>query len=96
MHNCLQIHTKKFGWVCKRFKSYGVKPCFYVSPDGHISTSTYYTGPNTDERVRAKVRKELFGHNYSLGVESTDTVRYALPIIQNQYYVSELKSGAKK
>ena len=65
MHWTVQFWTKKYGYICKRFRSKGVKPYFYVSPNATPWASTYYRGPDKDERVRAVIRRECFGHNFN-------------------------------
>lgn len=64
MHWTIQLYTKKYGYICKRFRSKGVEPYFYCSPNGTPWASTYYRGPDRNERVRSVIRKECFGHNF--------------------------------
>lgn len=64
MHWTIQIHSKKYGYICKRFRSKGVKPYFYISPNATPWASTFYLGPDKDERVRSVIRRECFGHNF--------------------------------
>ena len=60
------IFSKKYGFVCFGMTRPDRKPYFYVSPNAEPWASTYYLGPDKEEQVRSKVRKEVFGHNFEV------------------------------
>lgn len=68
MHWAVNIHTKKWGYVCFRLPL----PChgrwwplyFYVSPNATPWASTFCIGLGATERAKAVLRRKAFGHNF--------------------------------
>lgn len=60
----MTIFTKKYGFMTLGICTKGLY--FYISPNDQKWTSTFYLGPDKEERVRAKIRKEVFGHNFDV------------------------------
>lgn len=79
----LQIHTRRWGYVCFRLPSWHpkMKWKFYVSPNGTPWACTFAIGPGHErgERERARTRRMLFGHNFD-----TDEYRYDLAIVNGR------------
>lgn len=82
----LQIHTKKWGYICitlpslKRWRMNRQRPgawpfYIYCSPNGTPWACTFYRGGNKKEVIRAQIRKLNFGHNFNTDIYS-DKLRY--------------------
>jgi hypothetical protein len=86
MHFGCTFWTKKFGYVCFRLPLpcnisnkilYGDKirwqPLYlYCSPNATPWASTFMLGFNKLERVKAKLRRILLGHNFNYDSENED------------------------
>ncbi|MCK9447062.1 hypothetical protein M0Q50_09450 [bacterium] len=69
MNWSVNIRNRKYGFICFtlpsiRRRKYGMKPYFYVSPDGTPQSSTFYRG-GENERNRANLRRKYLGHRYN-------------------------------
>ena len=70
MHVAMEFRTKKFGWICFHppihFLGWNWPWYFYVSPNGTPCCSTFAIGPGVDHSTKrlAKIRREMFGHNF--------------------------------
>lgn len=70
MHFAINIRTRRWGYVC--FHPYvpilwsGWGWYFYLSPNATPSVSTFAIGPGIDKQTKqkAKIRREMFGHNF--------------------------------
>ena len=60
----MSLFSKKYGFISIGVCIKGIY--FHLSPNGHKWASTFYLGPDKEERIRAKVRKAVFGHNYEV------------------------------
>lgn len=75
----INIHTKKYGYICLRLpslrgKKYNMSPYFYLSPNGTPWACTYYIGCDKKEHIRAHIRKLYFGHNFICEGENYNTL----------------------
>lgn len=63
MHWGVDIYTKRWGYICFRlpFRCYGIwwPLYFYVSPNATPWASTFYRGPDKQQRVAAEERRRL-------------------------------------
>jgi hypothetical protein len=68
MHWGITFWTKRWGYICFRLplRCFGHwwPLYFYVSPNATPWASTYYRGPESQERGNAAWRKEQYGHNF--------------------------------
>lgn len=79
MHVAINIATRRWGYICFHPPliarlTHGYRPWyFYVSPNGTPSCSTFAIGPGCDRDTKrlAKVRREMFGHNFDSSVENS-------------------------
>lgn len=58
------FYTYRYGYICLHFPSKRAGWFLYVSPDSRQETSTFYIGCDRREAIKAKLRKELVGHNW--------------------------------
>ncbi|MPR36602.1 hypothetical protein [Salmonirosea aquatica] len=68
MHYAIQISTRRYGYITFRIftRSPDIHPIMlYCSPNATPWACTFYFGPDRDERLRARIRKLNFGHNFS-------------------------------
>ena len=73
----VSIQSKKYGSINFRlplptgfFQRFKWHPLyFYVSPNGTPGSSTFYIGKSRNEGWKAKIRKELYGHNFKQTVK---------------------------
>lgn len=73
MHWAVNIKTRRWGYVCFRlpFRCFGRwwPLYFYCSPDATPGSSTVAVGPrfSKTEKLMARIRRHLFGHNFRYG-----------------------------
>lgn len=64
----LQIHTRRWGYVCFRLPSWHPKMRWklYLSPNATPTVATFAIGPgiSKQDKRRAKMRAAVLGHNY--------------------------------
>ena len=58
------VYTKPFGYICLHLPTNNMGFLFYFSPDGSVDKSTFFKGFIKGEAIKARLRKELVGHNY--------------------------------
>lgn len=70
MQCAMNIYTRRWGWVCFRppihVLDWNWPWKFYVSPNATPGAATFAIGPGVSKEVkrRAKIRREVLGHNY--------------------------------
>lgn len=61
----VNIHTQRWGYVCFKIPLLARRRTYlYCSPNGTPWACTFYRGWETSERIRARIRKLNFGHNF--------------------------------
>lgn len=99
MRWAVNIRTKRWGYICftlpvmARFvyRKDGTRWWqwyFYFSPNGTPWAATFYKGSDTNEHIRAKIRKMNFGHGFDSQKRSKEL--YALNNKFHGFWLSEL------
>jgi hypothetical protein len=68
IHYAVEVRTRRYGYIVFRLFTLSPKEHpleLYCSPNATPWACTYYLGPDRNERLRARIRKLNFGHNFS-------------------------------
>ena len=92
----MNFRTKKLGYICFRppnfcFGKYR-KPYLYFSPNGTPWASTYYLGPDKNEKIRAKIRKLNFGHGFNASSSSINSKYLELMALNRKFETMYISS----
>lgn len=92
-HLVITIRTKKKGFItAELFKERGYSK-FYISPNNTEWASTFYLGPDKNQKIKAQVRKILLGHNYDV-VANGDLVQAIQTcfVVNKRWFLTEFAS----
>jgi len=90
MHYAIEIRTRRFGYITFRLftRNRALHPIMlYCSPNATPWACTYYLGPDRNERLRARIRRLNFGHNFN--TDSCYTELMALNQKYSGFWVTE-------
>lgn len=99
-HLVITIRTKKKGYITAEiFKERGYSK-FYISPNNTEWASTFYRGPDKNQKIKAEIRKLLLGHNFDVAangdlVQAIQTCVY----VNKKWFLSEFairNSGTRR
>lgn len=99
MHWGCNIYTKKYGYICFRLPFTDHKHWYplylYFSPNATPWAATFMLGKKAfpDDWVKARIRYNCFGHNFSIhgihstyGIENYHILRAINEIVDGSYY----------